>query len=377
MVDEGKLVVGKTMRSTPPSTTAYRRLPRRRSCRGSSSSGSSIPTSTSTNYETRFPRRKSPFRAVAVLTLGAASLAPDALRFPPPGAARDDALATGARTRLARSLNDEVGARPGGPRAAGARGGAGRSRDARARAQARAHRAGQRAGYAARPCRDRAAARQRLPAPGPGAGVATPPGGLAADVVEVGSFDELKALGDRAQGQDRALQTTPMSALARFEQYGRAVGPPRGGSAMAAAHAGRGPGVDPLGGDRRLSAAAHRRRALRRRPSADPVRGDHRRVRRSDPPAARAQGSGAGEGAASRSPRACAARCRAPTWLGDIPGTTNPRRDCAPRRAPRLLGRRPPARLDDAAGCGIVLEAARLIAAHLPAPSPPSAWCSS
>jgi carboxypeptidase Q len=57
-----------------------------------------------------------------------------------------------------------------------------------------------------------------------GGSVATPPEGISAEVAEVRSFDELRALGDRAQGKI-IFFNRPMdpSLLSTFEAYGRAV----------------------------------------------------------------------------------------------------------------------------------------------------------
>ena len=47
----------------------------------------------------------------------------------------------------------------------------------------------------------RSPGRQRLPVTALGGGVGTPPGGLEAEVIEVSTFDELAALGERVRGK--------------------------------------------------------------------------------------------------------------------------------------------------------------------------------
>jgi Zn-dependent M28 family amino/carboxypeptidase len=71
-----------------------------------------------------------------------------------------------------------------------------------------------------------------------GGSIATPPGGITADVVEVKTFDELRALGDEAKGKivffNRPMDRTKIST---GEAYGGAVGQ-RGQGAVEAAKAG-------------------------------------------------------------------------------------------------------------------------------------------
>jgi Zn-dependent M28 family amino/carboxypeptidase len=69
-----------------------------------------------------------------------------------------------------------------------------------------------------------------------GGSVATPPEGIAAEVVEVASYDELHALGERARGK-AVLFNRPMQRTADFKGYGDAV-PMRGGGPSEAARAG-------------------------------------------------------------------------------------------------------------------------------------------
>lgn len=69
-----------------------------------------------------------------------------------------------------------------------------------------------------------------------GGSVGTPKGGLTAEVVEVASLDELKALGERARGKI-VLFNKPMQRTRGFEGYGAAVGL-RGHGAVDAARAG-------------------------------------------------------------------------------------------------------------------------------------------
>ena len=78
------------------------------------------------------------------------------------------------------------------------------------------------------------AQRLRLAALGPS--VATPPDGLTAEVVEVWSFDELKALGGGARGKI-VLFNHHMKASRTFEEYAKAVAL-RGHGAVEAARAG-------------------------------------------------------------------------------------------------------------------------------------------
>jgi Zn-dependent M28 family amino/carboxypeptidase len=69
-----------------------------------------------------------------------------------------------------------------------------------------------------------------------GGSVGTPPAGITADVVEVSSVDELKALGDRAKGKI-VLWNKPMQRHPAGEGYGAVVGL-RGHGAVEAAKAG-------------------------------------------------------------------------------------------------------------------------------------------
>src|SRR5689334_18155288 len=71
-----------------------------------------------------------------------------------------------------------------------------------------------------------------------GGSIATPPGGVAGEVVEVTSFDELRGLGDRARGKI-ILFNRPMDPrkFNTFEAYGGAVDQ-RGSGASEAAKAG-------------------------------------------------------------------------------------------------------------------------------------------
>jgi carboxypeptidase Q len=70
-----------------------------------------------------------------------------------------------------------------------------------------------------------------------GPSVPTGPDGITAEVVEVAGFDELKALGDAARGKIVLFNPRPMQRGRTFEEYGRVVSM-RGGGAVAAAKAG-------------------------------------------------------------------------------------------------------------------------------------------
>lgn len=70
-----------------------------------------------------------------------------------------------------------------------------------------------------------------------GPSVPTGPDGITADVVEVASFDELKALGDAARGKIVLFNARQMQRGRTFEEYGR-VQAFRGGGAVAAARQG-------------------------------------------------------------------------------------------------------------------------------------------
>ena len=147
-----------------------------------------------------------------------------------------------------------------------------------------------------------------------GPSVPTGPDGITADVVSVAAFEELKALGDGARGQDRAVQ--PARHAARADLRGVR---PRGGRARrrrrGGGEGGRGGGAGALGGHRRLSAAAHRRacatttrrrRSRRRRVAAEDA--DLHRIACCSRPVARSR---AHEARARR--RASTARSSRPT----------------------------------------------------------------
>jgi hypothetical protein len=70
-----------------------------------------------------------------------------------------------------------------------------------------------------------------------GPSVPTGPDGITADVVEVASFDQLKVLGDGARGKIVLFNPRPMQRGRTFEEYGRVVAF-RGGGAVAAARLG-------------------------------------------------------------------------------------------------------------------------------------------
>jgi Zn-dependent M28 family amino/carboxypeptidase len=69
-----------------------------------------------------------------------------------------------------------------------------------------------------------------------GGSVGTPPGGITAEVIEVASFEELKAAGDKVKGRI-VFFNKPMNRTRRFEGYG-AVVPLRGFGAVEAAKLG-------------------------------------------------------------------------------------------------------------------------------------------
>ena len=100
--------------------------------------------------------------------------------------------------------------------------------------------------------------KQALHADGARPSVPTAPDGITADVVEVASFDELKALGDAARGKIVLFNPRQMQ---RSRQVRRVR--PRGGVARrrrrGGGEGGRGGGAGALGRHRRLSPAAHRR----------------------------------------------------------------------------------------------------------------------
>jgi carboxypeptidase Q len=79
--------------------------------------------------------------------------------------------------------------------------------------------------------------RQQLHLVALGPSVATPPDGLTAEVVEVASFDELTALGDGARGKIVLFNPRAMQRGRSFDEYGRVVAF-RGHGAVAAAKAG-------------------------------------------------------------------------------------------------------------------------------------------
>jgi Zn-dependent M28 family amino/carboxypeptidase len=68
---------------------------------------------------------------------------------------------------------------------------------------------------------------QRLVLTALGGSVATPPKGLTADVIEAGSFDELKTLGDKVKGRivyfNNPMDMALVNARRSFEAYSRAV----------------------------------------------------------------------------------------------------------------------------------------------------------
>ncbi len=70
-----------------------------------------------------------------------------------------------------------------------------------------------------------------------GPSVPTGPDGITAEVVEVAGFDQLKALGDGARGKIVLFNPRAMRRGKTFDEYGRAVAV-RGGGAVAAAKAG-------------------------------------------------------------------------------------------------------------------------------------------
>jgi carboxypeptidase Q len=82
-----------------------------------------------------------------------------------------------------------------------------------------------------------APARQALHVVALGPSVPTGPDGLTAEVVQVASYDELKALGDGARGKIVLFNPRGMQRGRSFEEYGRAVAF-RGGGATAAARQG-------------------------------------------------------------------------------------------------------------------------------------------
>ncbi len=82
-----------------------------------------------------------------------------------------------------------------------------------------------------------APSRQTLHLTALGPSVPTGPDGISADVVEVASFDELKALGDGARGKIVLFNPRPMQRGRTFDEYGRVVAF-RSHGAVAAAKAG-------------------------------------------------------------------------------------------------------------------------------------------
>jgi Zn-dependent M28 family amino/carboxypeptidase len=82
-----------------------------------------------------------------------------------------------------------------------------------------------------------APARQTIYLTALGPSVPTGPDGITADVVVVSGFDELKALGEAARGKIVLFNPRPMQRGRTFEEYGRAVAV-RSGGAVAAAKAG-------------------------------------------------------------------------------------------------------------------------------------------
>jgi Zn-dependent M28 family amino/carboxypeptidase len=82
-----------------------------------------------------------------------------------------------------------------------------------------------------------APSRQRLLVTALGPSVPTPPEGLTAEVVEVASFDELRALGDKARGKIVLFSRTMQRSQRTFEEYG-GVAQLRGRGSVEAAKAG-------------------------------------------------------------------------------------------------------------------------------------------
>ncbi|HEX9103768.1 MAG TPA: M28 family peptidase, partial [Polyangia bacterium] len=82
-----------------------------------------------------------------------------------------------------------------------------------------------------------APARQAMQVVALGPSVPTGPDGITAEVVEVASFEQLKALGDGARGKIVLFNPRPMQRGRSFEEYGR-VQAFRGGGAVAAARQG-------------------------------------------------------------------------------------------------------------------------------------------
>jgi len=80
-------------------------------------------------------------------------------------------------------------------------------------------------------------ARQAMHVVALGPSVPTGPDGITADVVEVASYDQLKALGDGARGKIVLFNPRPMQRGRTFEEYGR-VQAFRGGGAVAAGRLG-------------------------------------------------------------------------------------------------------------------------------------------
>ncbi|HXU74771.1 MAG TPA: M28 family peptidase [Polyangia bacterium] len=197
-----------------------------------------------------------------------------------------------------------------------------------------------------------------------GPSVGTGPNGITADVVEVAGFEELKALGDGARGKIVLFNPRPMVRGRTFEEYGRAVAV-RSGGAVAAAKAGalaalvRSAGT----GEYRLphTGGMHYDEATPKIPAAAVSAEDAELIKRLIN-----SGGGGGAGHARvrmklvMTPR-FDGEVESANVIGEVPG-----RDRAGEIV--LLGAHldswdlATGAIDDAAGCGIVMDAARIIA---------------
>jgi carboxypeptidase Q len=180
------------------------------------------------------------FCAVAAAAMGA-SLAPPAHGEASAPADRliGAAIGEGRAYRIAESLTDGVGARPSGSEGA-ARAVKWALAEMRALGLKNVHSEPVRVPRWIRGAAEAeivTPARQALHAVALGPSVPTGPDGLSADVVEVASYNELKALGDGARGKMVLFNPRAMQRGRTFEEYGR-VQQFRGGGAVAAAKLG-------------------------------------------------------------------------------------------------------------------------------------------